>query len=168
MEVKSMIQVPRNLVFLLLSTLVASPLLASATPTAPILERQELAIRNGNLSPVNVSLPLTQEKAIGWLYTAALGQPFCTATVVSENTILTARHCFYGEVNFPPSTTFEFHILSDQGRASQREDQRLSDAVFHSDESFSFGFNDVRASANYDIAIVQFPGSPFNLSLIHI
>lgn len=136
--------------------------LSSLSLATPVLERQQLAIRNGDLTPHNIPLSLEQEKAIGWLYTQSLGRPFCTATVISDDTILTARHCFYGTVNFPPNTTFEFHLLSDEGRALQREEgAALNDSVFSSEDRFPFSFANVRSSANYDIVIVQFPNRPF-------
>lgn len=125
------------------------------------LETKRQAIRNGNLYASNIRLSLEQSKAIGWLKTESL-RKFCTATVISDRAILTAKHCFYGsEDKVPPrNSNFSFAILDDRGTEAQRQAD-IGEPLIAEDE-FPFSFEDVIPLGNLDIAMIRFPGRPFD------
>ena len=125
-----------------------------------LLEVKKQAIRNGNLTPSSLILSESQQKAIGWLYVGGrASNRFCTATVISDNAVLTAKHCFYGKEAPPLNSEFHFAILSDQGINNQRENP-VSEA-FEPEEVFRFYAGDIWPSTDYDIAMVRFADRPF-------
>ncbi len=124
----------------------------------PQLEIKRQAIRNGNLYASNTRLSYEQTKAIGWLKTSA-GR-FCTATVISDRAVLTAKHCFYGDQAPPRNSNFSFAILDDQSVENQSQDPLRE--PFIAEAEFSFRFADVMPLANLDIAMIRFVGQPFN------
>ena len=116
------------------------------------LSTQKYAIRNGSPYPRSLYLSTPQTQAIGWLYED--GNPlnrFCTATVISDNAIITAAHCFedidgyyefpYGEVGFAT------------GKANQ------SDQL---ENSWRFTESDLYIHRYLDVALITFPNRPFN------
>jgi V8-like Glu-specific endopeptidase len=123
---------------------------ASETDAQPRLEQQHQAIRNGNINPTNIQLTPKQLKAIGWLFTGNSGR-FCTATVISESTILTAKHCFFGDNAPDLNSQFYFGILADQNSADP----------FLAEDRFGFNIDDVFAFNDLDLAIVSFTMEPF-------
>ena len=125
-----------------------------------ILEVHKKAIRNGSLTPTSISLSAEQQKAIGWMFVGSPQNRFCTATVISANAILTARHCFYGKDGPPLSSNFKFAILSDQGIRNQ--EQNPIQNPFEPEEVFSFTSDNLLVSVDYDLAVIRFPNSPFN------
>lgn len=129
----------------------------------PKLESKSQAIRNGNIYPTNLQLTPKQRKAIGWLSTGLDGL-FCTATVISENTIITAKHCFYGDKAPPIDSDFYFSIAADQNPADQ--EGNLVNTGLESDQDFWFDQSNIKTFGNIDIALVTFrDGSePFNRS----
>ncbi len=63
----------------------------------PLLEKKRQAIRNGSTLPENLLLSDQQINAIGWLYFDNPSNAFCTATVISPQAVITAKHCFLDE-----------------------------------------------------------------------
>lgn len=66
---------------------------------------QRSAIVNGTRDPQAVALSDEQVMAIGWLYYGGYtSQPFCTATLIAPDLVVTARHCITdvaaGEIGF--------------------------------------------------------------------
>jgi V8-like Glu-specific endopeptidase len=140
-----------NLAYLLsLFTFTLVSINASETNAQPKLEHHRQAIRNGNISPTNVQLTPNQLKAIGWLFTGSNGR-FCTATVISESTILTAKHCFFGNNAPDPNSEFYFGILADQN----------DENPFLYEDRFGFNINDVITFNDLDLAIISFAMEPF-------
>ena len=123
------------------------------------LDIKRQAIRNGNLYASNIRLTYEQGKAIGWLKTSENGR-FCTATVISDRAVLTAKHCFYGEKALPRDSEFSFAIPDDLSNENQRQDP-VTDP-FVAEAEFPFAFEDVIPLGNLDIAMILFEGQPFN------
>ena len=134
---------------------------------APILEMRRSAIRNGNLQPTQVILSPEQQRAIGWFYhedllgSEEVHPSFCTGTVISSNAVLTARHCFVdtsvqvdgmSELRFELDEELYFSIMTEE----PTPDQGLKPTL-----SLLFRLRDVRMHPEYDIAVVQFEGTPF-------
>lgn len=66
-------------------------------PAPPATNTTEQPIVNGTREPETVALTPAQIRAIGWLFPAGdPGTPFCTATLVAPDLIVTAAHCSWG------------------------------------------------------------------------
>ena len=131
----------------------------------PTLETKTQAIRNGNVYPVNLQLTAKQRKAIGWLSTGGgEGGRFCTATVISENTVITAKHCFYGKDPIDLTSDLYFNIAADQNPADQ--ENNLQNTAFDYDQTFPFSQSDIKTFGDLDIALITFTdgSEPFNRS----
>ena len=125
------------------------------TRAQPILEVQRRAIRNGSLQSTKLALSLEQQRAIGRLVTRENGL-FCTGTVISSNAILTARHCFIGEMTPPPDSSFSFQVPKDIASSQDNPGQMWS-----AEKIFNFSYSDVLMSDTHDLAIVRFPNENF-------
>lgn len=117
------------------------------------LETHHKAIRNGSIFPQNIYLNNNKLKAIGWLYKGSASQRFCSATLISRDLILTARHCFENEetgaYEFPQGDV-GFAILKDGSNGFDYE------ALFPFDESY------LEIHETMDVAIIRYPNFPFD------
>lgn len=124
---------------------------AQTDPEAYDLEIPQLgqvtgAIRNGFQVPRTLYIPLEQVRAIGWLATGDVAR-FCTATIISTTTIITARHCFE-DFRIRNSTSLSFNL-------------NLGDLTNSQVESFPFQLSDVILNGTLDIALIEFRTAPF-------
>jgi hypothetical protein len=122
------------------------------------LETQTKAIRNGTLIPEDFVFNQAQINAIGWLYFDAPDNPFCTATVISDRAIITAKHCFF-EDNMPNSKIANVSIFGFAIGATPSQPPL---------KSFSFNLSQINAHPKLDILIIDFEPNTFSIQEIEI
>lgn len=105
----------------------------------PRLGQRYGAIRNGSNVPRPIFIPDPQMNAIGWL--AHNGSRFCTATIISYSSIITARHCFE-ESQIKNSIDLTFNVKPNN-------------------QSFPFSLVNVDINTALDIALITFDNQPF-------
>lgn len=133
----------------------------------PLLEQVTQEIRNGSQQTTHVLIGRGNLRAIGWFFKGvnpnSPSARFCTGTVISPYSILTAKHCFRQNPSDPNDKSIFLAPPPDYQFAVPTEDS-VDDGRFDASDSFPLSQATLFHSEDYDITIVRFSSPVFNLT----